>query len=134
MKSFATIAVSTLLVFASAPAFAHGGHAGMNGMNGPNSPQFTVTKNTQTPTNNGWNKINNTSTKTTGMTGHRDFGHKFFLRTEERILAREVLKLEFEEGKLLRSGSNPTRLARVVKELGEKLHRLSIIVAQQNAA
>lgn len=136
MKSFAGIAVSTLILFASAPAFAHGGHAGMNGMNGmngANNPTYTVTKNTQTPTNNSWNKINNTSTKT-GMTDHHSFGHKLFLRTEERILAREVLKLEFEEGKLLVSGSNPTRLARIEKELAAKLSRLSIIIAQQNAA
>jgi hypothetical protein len=96
MKTFAKIVVSTMFLFASASAFAHGGgHVGMNGgmnstMNGGNNSQNGMTTNTQ---------AHNTSTKT-GTTGNLSNRSKFFLQTEERILKFETNKLNVELARL----------------------------------
>ncbi len=133
MKSFAGIVVSTALLFASAPAFAHGsGHFGMNGMNGMNGGNsHNMTTNTQTQTNN-WNKINNTSTRI-NTTGHFSFGHKLFLRTEERILMHDIRRIEAEILRLKTYGSNTTRVTHLDRELARleaKLLRVKIDIGQ----
>jgi hypothetical protein len=96
MKTFAKIIVSAVMLFAYAPAFAHGGgHAGMNGgmnssMNGGNNSHNGMATNTQS---------HNTSTKTV-TTGNLSYRTKFVLRTEERILKFEINKLNVELARL----------------------------------
>jgi hypothetical protein len=92
MKTFAKIIVSAVMLFAYAPAFAHGGgHAGTNSsMNGGNNSHNGMSTNTQT---------HNTSTKTV-TTGNLSYRTKFVLRTEERILKFEINKLNIEVARL----------------------------------
>jgi hypothetical protein len=105
MKTFAKIIVSALFLFAYAPAFAHGGGHGMGGMggmggtHGMNNTGGPVTYNvakTNTNTNSNTNTNTNSHSMSTKTNGHFNFGHKLFLRTEQRILAREIFRIEAE--------------------------------------
>ena len=139
MKNFSKIVVCTLFVFASAPAFAHGGgHAGMGGMggtngttgtNGSNAPKTynimtypqvhnTTPPNTTTTTTN----THNTSTKTT-TTGHLSFGHKLFLEAQERALFHEINKINAE---ILRLKATHGPTSREVIALDRQLARLEV--------
>jgi hypothetical protein len=118
MKTFSSIVVSVLFLFAYAPAFAHGsGHGGMNGingMNGNNSHHMT------TVTQDGYTtKINtqgNNTTKTT-TTGHLGFGQKFFLKNEERGLLFEIHRLRAELLRLETLGVNSPRVIALQNQL-----------------